>query len=382
MGAEKTEQMRYACGETIADCKSRGPREDGRPRVLALNFGSTSSKIALFERDACVAREIVEHPLEELRAFASFWDQEEYRARAVLDFLRARHVTTEDLDAIAAWGGHTEPVEDGVYCISEKLLGQSRSEQYGNHPGDLAPRVAYRLAAGRIPALSVDPPTIDEFCTSARYTGLPQVARKSRMQTLNQKAVARKYAAEQGVPYNELNLIVVHMGGGTSVVAHRCGKMVDANNGLDGDGPFASNRAGTLPTGDLIDLCFDGSRDRAAMRRLVTGEGGLVAHLGVSDAREVERKIAGGDAHAREVYDAMIYQIAKEIGSMAVVLCGRVDAILLTGGVAHSDYVRRGLEEYVGWIGPVKAYPGELEMESLGAAAMRVLRGEEKIKEL
>lgn len=354
-------------------------------RIFALNFGSTSSKFAYFENDDCVVRATVEHPIEELAAFPSFWDQEDYRADHAERFARERHIDLMRVDAFVAWGGHTEPVEDGVYRISPKLLEQSRSGQYGTHPGDLATRLAARLAqeAGdHALALSVDPPTIDEFSSRARYTGLPGITRKSRMQTLNQKAVARHFADEQGRSYEDLNLVVVHMGGGTSVVAHCKGKMVDANNGLDGDGPMASNRAGTLPAGDLIDLCFSGAYTHDEARALVTGKGGLVAHLGVSDARVVEERIEAGDEHAREVYDAMIYQIAKQIASMAVALEGRVDAILLTGGVAHSAYVRAGIERYVSWIAPVHAYPGELEMASLGKSALRALRGDEKIKEL
>ena len=233
-----------------------------------------------------------------------------------------------------------------------------------------------------MPAFSVDPPTIDEFSPLARYTGLPEITRKSRMQTLNQKATARRFAQDAGRPYEELNLIVIHMGGGISVVAHRHGKMVDANNGLDGDGPFASNRSGTLPAGDLIDMCYSGRYTHAEMRRRVTGEGGLKAHLGETDLREVERRIAAGDARAKEVCDAMLYQVAKEAGAMAAVLCGHVDAILLTGGMAHSEYAAAALRRQVGFLAPVKVYPGELEMQALGQAACRALLGLEPVKEL
>ena len=351
-------------------------------RILAINFGSTSSKAAYFENDACLVRQTLDHPAEELAAFPRFWDQEDYRFNALCAFLAQNRIDPAGLDAVVAWGGHTQPVEGGVYRITQKLLEQSASEQYGCHPGDLAPRIAHRLAAGRIPALVVDPPTIDEFSPLARYTGLPQITRKSRMQTLNQKATAKRFARDVNKPYDQLNLIVVHMGGGISVAAHRHGKMVDANNGLDGDGPFASNRSGTLPVGDLIDLCYNGAYTHAEMRRLATGRGGLVAHLGENDVRAVEERIRRGDGHAQEVYDAMLYQVAKEIGAMAAVLEGQVDGILITGGIAHSAYAVEAIASRVRFIAPVRAYPGELEMDSLGQGAYRALLGEEPIKEL
>lgn len=351
-------------------------------RILALNFGSTSSKLAYFENDVCRASSTLAHPAKELEQFPTFWAQEEYRLNAVAGFLQQNGIRPSDMDAFVAWGGHTQPMTGGVYRITPKLLEQSASEKYGHHPGDLAPRVAWRLAGGRVPAFSVDPPTIDEFSPLARYTGLPEITRKSRMQTLNQKATARRFAQDAGRPYEELNLIVIHMGGGISVVAHRHGKMVDANNGLDGDGPFASNRSGTLPAGDLIDMCYSGRYTHAEMRRRVTGEGGLKAHLGETDLREVERRIAAGDARAKEVCDAMLYQVAKEAGAMAAVLCGHVDAILLTGGMAHSEYAAAALRRQVGFLAPVKVYPGELEMQALGQAACRALLGLEPVKEL
>ena len=351
-------------------------------KILALNFGSTSSKVAYFENDVCRVAKTLSHPAKELERFPRFWNQEEYRMDAVENFLRENGLHSEDMDAFVAWGGHTEPVTGGVYRITEKLLEESASEQYGHHPGDLAPRVASRLAAGRVPALSVDPPTIDEFGPLARYTGLPEITRKSRMQTLNQKATAKRFARDTKREYGKLNLIVVHMGGGISVVAHHHGKMVDANNGLDGDGPFASNRSGTLPVGDLADLCYSGQYTHQEMRRKVTGEGGLMAHLGEMDLRKIEERISKGEAHAKEVYDAMLYQVAKEIGSMAAVLEGNVDAVLITGGMAHSQYAVESLQRYIGFIAPVRVYPGELEMESLGIAAYRALEGLEPIKEL
>lgn len=353
-------------------------------RILAINIGSTSTKLAYFEDDACACRESLSYSAQELEGFPTFWDQEGLRREGIEAFITEKGIRLSELDAVAAWGGHTEPVEDGVYAITDKLLEQSRSEKYGNHPGDLGPRIAAALAkaSGRAVALSIDPPTIDEFCPLARYTGLPEITRKSRMQSLNQKATARRYAKDVGRPYEELNLIVVNMGGGTSVVAHRGGKMVDANNGLDGDGPFATNRAGSLPAGDLIDLCFSGAYTHAEMRRKITGQGGFVGLLGENDMRIITARAEAGDAKTIEVLDAMIYQIRKEVGAMAAVLEGRVDAILLTGGVANSGYIAARLKGKLAWLAPVETYAGELEMESLGSMSYEALSGKRPIKTL
>lgn len=351
-------------------------------RILALNFGSTSSKLAYFEDDNMLIKENLEHSSEVLNSFPDFWSQEGYRTEAIRKFLNENRIDTEDIDVFVCWGGHCKPGMGGVYRITEELLKQVKSGRYGHHPCDLAPFVAAKLANGKKPALSVDPPTIDEFSNLARYTGIPEITRRSRMQTLNQKAVAKKYAADHGKKYEDCNLIVVHMGGGTSVVVHEKGLMVDANNGLDGDGPFATNRAGTVPAGDLIDLCFTSGLSREEMRKKITGQAGLVAYLQENDVRKVEKRIADGDEKAKEVYEAMLYQTAKQIAASSAVVCGQVDAILLTGGIAHSDYAKKAIEKRVGFLAPVVAYPGELEMQSLGAEALRVLRGETVVKEV
>lgn len=352
-------------------------------RIFALNIGSTSTKVAYFENDTCVARETIEHPAAELAQFPRFWDQKDYRAAAIQAFLRRQGINPEGMDAFVTWGGHTEPVEDGVYRITPKYLEQSSSGKYGNHPADLAPLLTHEL--GRqyaAEAFTVDPPTIDEFEPLARYSGMPEITRKSRMQSLNQKATARRYARDVGRRYEELRLIVVVMGGGISVVAHRYGKMIDANDGLEGDGPFAPNRSGDLPVGALIDLCYSGQYTREQMRRKIIGDAGLAAYLGETDIRKVEGRVRAGDDHAGEVLDAMLYQVAKEIGAYAAVLCGQVDAILLAGGAAHSDYVVEKIKERISFIAPVAVYAGELEMESMGLLCYKALIGEETVKEL
>ena len=351
-------------------------------KILALNFGSTSSKIAYFEGEQMILKETLEHSGEELQKFPDFWSQQEYRTKAINQFLEDHGIDGKSIDLFACWGGHCRPVTGGIYRITDEFLKQVRSGVYGNHPCDIAPFVAAGMAGKGKPAVSIDPPTIDEFSTLARYTGIPEIKRKSRMQTLNQKAIAKKYAADHGKAYEDCNLIVVHMGGGISVVVHENGQMVDANNGLDGDGPFAVNRAGTVPAGDLVDLCFDSGLSKQEIKRKITGQAGIVAYLGENDVRTVEKRISMGDEKAKEVYDAMLYQVAKQIGASAAVTCGKVDAILLTGGIAHSDYVKRELERRVGFLAPICAYPGELEMQSLGAEALRALRDPSVIKEV
>lgn len=351
-------------------------------KSLALNFGSTSSKVAYFENDQMRIKETLSHSQTDLDQFNSFWDQEEYRSNVIHEFMNRHKINVDEIDVFVCWGGHCEPVSGGVYLINDKFLNEVKSMKYGHHPGDLAPFVAKRLAKDIKLAITVDPPTIDEFQPLARYTGLPEISRKSRMQTLNQKAVARKYAQDIGKTYEELNLIVTHMGGGISVVVHENGKMIDANNGLDGEGPYASNRSGTIPAKDLVELCFSKKYSEDEIKKLITGQGGLIAHLNESDTRNIERCINEGNHHAKEVYDGMIYQIAKQIGASAAVLCGKVDAILLTGGIANSAYVVDALNRYVSFIAPIKAYPGELEMESLGHSAYRVMMNEESIKEI
>lgn len=352
-------------------------------RIFALNIGSTSTKVAYFENDACVVRETIEHPAADLSQFPRFWDQRDYRAAAIGNFLLRQGIDPREMDAFVTWGGHTEPVQDGVYRITPKYLEQSSNGKYGDHPADLAPLLTHEFGQKyAAEAFTVDPPTIDEFEPLARYSGMPEIMRKSRMQSLNQKATARKYARDNGRRYEELRLVVVVMGGGISVVAHRYGKMVDANDGLEGDGPFAPNRSGDLPVGALIDLCYSGRYTHEQMRRKIVGDAGLVAYLGENDVRKVESRMRAGDGHAGEVLDAMLYQVAKEIGAYAAVLNGQVDAILLAGGAAHSEYVVEKIKERVAFIAPVAVYAGELEMESMGLMCYKALIGEEKIKEL
>jgi butyrate kinase len=351
-------------------------------KIFVVNLGSTSTKVAYFEDQTCLYKENLKHPAEEIKRFSTVWDQFDYRKAAVDAFLDRHNIRAEELDAFVTRGGHTEPLSEGTYQITEKMLEQSRSMRYGNHVADLGLLLAAHYAErGPLP-FTVDTACTDEFEPLARYSGLREIPRVSRFHVLNQKAVARKYAADAGRNYEDLNLIVCHMGGGTSVAVHKHGKMVDADNGLDGDGPFSTNRSCGLPVGALIDLCYSGQYSHAEMKRKVNGLGGLMSYIGETDVAAAEQRAQNGDEACREALLAMCYQTAKEIAGMAGVVCGEVDAILITGGIAHSAFLMNEIRRRVEFIAPVRLYPGEFEMESLGLGTYRALTGEVKIKTL
>ncbi len=350
--------------------------------IAAINLGSTSTKIACYENERCVANENIPHPAEDIARYKTIWDQYEFRKSAIEKYFFDKDIDVASLDAFVTRGGHTKPLTSGVYRITEEMLRQSAGGEYGVHATDLGLKIVYSLAGENTLPLTVDPPSTDEFEPLARYSGMAEIERQSRFHALNQKAVARKYAQDIGRDYEELNLIVVHMGGGCSVAAHRRGKMVDANNALDGDGPFSTNRTGGLPVGALVDLCFSGRYTREDVHKKLNGNGGMMSYLGESDALAVERRAAGGEERAEEVLQAMCYQTAKEIGARATVLCGDVDAIIFTGGMANSKYLVESISRRVRFIAPVAAYPGEFEMESLCLNAHRALTGKEEIREI
>ena len=351
-------------------------------KIAVINLGSTSTKIAYFEDDVCVFSESVSHPAEEVKQFASNWDQYDYRKNVILTLLAEKGVDVKALDAFVSRGGHTEPIHSGVYRITPKMLEQSRSMLYGNHVSDLGIRLAYDLAPDHDSAFIVDSPCTDEFEPLARYSGLPEMPRQSRFHVLNHKACARAYCSDTGKDYGSINLVVAHMGGGTSVAAHKHGKLVDGDNGLDGDGPFSTNRTGALPVGALTDLCFSGKYTREEVRRKLNGLGGMMAYLGDNDVLTVYNRAQAGDEKCREVLDAMIYQTCKEIGAMATVLCGEVDAVLLTGGIAYNEYICGEIARRVSFIAPVRVYPGEREILSLGQQTYYALEGREEIYEV
>lgn len=351
-----------------------------KKKILVLNLGSTSTKVAVYESEIMMVAESVGHGPEELKKFSTIFDQYELRKKSILGVLTKHDISLDEIDCIASRGSNVKPIPGGIYQITPDMIEDMKCGKYGLHANMYGGMVAYDLGKQRnIPALTVDPPTMDELCPSARYSGIPQLERQSRFHALNQKATARKIAARLGKGYDEVNLIVAHLGGGISVGAHRQGKVVDVNNALDGDGPFSPERAGSLPAGDLVKLCYSGKYSLDEAMKLVQGGGGLVAYLGTTNGIEIEKRISEGDAVAAEVFEAMSYQIAKEIGACAAVLEGKVDAIALTGSLAYSKRLTDSLTARVSFIAKVHLDPGENEMDALAAGAMRFFQGTEQL---
>lgn len=350
-------------------------------KVFAINPGSTSTKIAMFEGDKEVFSKNVSHDAEKLKEFKEISDQFDYRKETILKELAEAGHTLEGVDAFSARGGGLVNVEGGVYKVGEKLLEHARVGYTVKHPATLGAQLADAFAKeyGGV-AFVVNPPDVDEFTDVARVTGLKGIYRESRIHALNQKEIGIRYAAKLGKKYEDLNLIICHIGGGISVTAHNHGKMVDSNDIANGDGPMAPTRCGQLPVKDVVTMCFSGKYTEKEMREKITKTGGLVDHLGTSDAREVTEMIKNGNQYAKLIYDAMIYEIGKTAGSMAAVLCGKVDGIIFTGGISHDKYVVEKLTEMLSFIAPITVMAGEFEMEALAAGAIRVLSGKEEAK--
>lgn len=350
-------------------------------KVFAINPGSTSTKIAMFEGDKEVFSKNVSHDAEKLKEFKEISDQFDYRKETILKELAEAGQTLEGVDAFSARGGGLVNVEGGVYKVGEKLLEHARVGYTVKHPATLGAQLADAFAKeyGGV-AFVVNPPDVDEFTDVARVTGLKGIYRESRIHALNQKEIGIRYAAKRGKKYEDLKLIICHIGGGISVTAHNHGKMVDSNDIANGDGPMAPTRCGQLPVKDVVTMCFSGKYTEKEMREKITKTGGLVDHLGTSDAREVTEMIKNGNQYAKLIYDAMIYEIGKTAGSMAAVLCGKVDGIIFTGGISHDKYVVEKLTEMLSFIAPITVMAGEFEMEALAAGAIRVLSGKEEAK--
>ncbi|MDR1731464.1 MAG: butyrate kinase [Synergistaceae bacterium] len=345
-------------------------------KIFAINPGSTSTKAALFEDTRCLWTETQRYDAPELSHFSSVMEQEEFRFVELSKILDAKGVKPSDLDAVVGRGGLLKPMQSGTYLVNERMLEDLRNMVWGAHASNLGACLAVRFAkaSGKdIPAFIVDPVVVDELAEEARISGLPELPRISIFHALNQKAVARRVAAELKKKYEECNLIIAHMGGGVSVGAHEKGRVIDVNNALDGDGPMSPERSGSLPVGGLSILCYSGKYSLAEIEKMICGRGGLVAHLGTNDMREVEKLVAAGDAKATLVFDAMILQIAKEIGASAAVLRGQVDAVVLTGGLAYSEKLCEQITSKVKFIAPVLRHPGEDEMQALTEGAWRVL---------
>lgn len=351
-------------------------------RILAINPGSTSTKIAIYENEKCLFETTLRHSTEEISKYKHIFDQYEFRKNVILDVLNEKEINLTKLSAVVGRGGLLKPIEGGTYLVSEPMLDDLKRGVLGEHASNLGGVLAFEIASKlNIPSYIVDPVVVDELEEIARISGIPEIERISIFHALNQKAVARRAAKELGRDYKDMNLIVAHLGGGISVGAHKKGRVVDVNNALDGEGPFSPERSGGLPVGDLIKLCFSGTMTQGEIKKRITGNGGLVAYLGTNNAKEVSERIASGDSEAELVYKAMAYQVAKEIGSCAAVLKGEVDAILLTGGIAYDKQFIEWIEKRVQFIAPVKKYPGEDEMTALVEGAQRILNGEEEARQ-
>ena len=351
-------------------------------QILTINPGSTSTKIALFKDHECIFKTTLRHPSEALKPFASVYEQYPFRKEAILNTLHQHNVTLTDLDAVVGRGGMLKPIASGTYEVNLAMLEDLKAAKRGEHASNLGAIIAHELAVmAGVKAYIVDPVAVDEMDDIARVTGMVGIERQSLFHALNQKAVARKAAQHLQKPYESLNLIIAHLGGGISVGAHHQGKVIDVNNALDGDGPMSPERSGGVPIGPLYHRAFSGEVTLSRMKKLNYGEGGLVAHLGTNDGAEIEKRIQEGDLKARFIYEAMAYQIAKEIGSCATVLKGRVDAIVLTGGLAYDALLTSWIKERTDFISPVIIFPGEDEMEALALGALRVLNHEETVKE-
>jgi len=349
--------------------------------VLAINPGSTSTKIAIFRGEEKVLGQNISHTAEELAPFPRIIDQHHFREKVILGFLKQNDFDVRKLDAVVGRGGLLGPMASGTYLVNAEMidfLKNNKTEHASNLGAPLASDVAKAIG---VAAYIVDPVTVDEMSDLARITGRPEIPRISIFHALNQKAAARQAAKALGKPYESCRLIVAHLGGGISVGAHLEGKVVDVNNALNGDGPFAPERAGGLPAWSLVEFATSGKHDLPTLKKMITGQGGIVAHLKVNDMRKVEDMVKAGDPKAILVFEAMAYNVAKEIGSLAAVLEGRIDAIVLTGGIAFDPYFVELIRRRVEFLAQLIILPGEDEMTALAQGALRVLLGEEKPKE-
>lgn len=351
-------------------------------QILALNPGSTSTKIAVYEQTEYVFKTTLRHDTNTINQFASVYEQYDFRKEAILNVLKEADIDIHSLAGVVGRGGMVKPIASGTYAINEAMLVDLKEAKRGQHASNLGAIIAKEIADPLgIPSFIVDPVAVDEMEDIARITGMPEIKRQSLFHALNQKAVGLKAAAYLKKPYAQCNLILAHLGGGISVGAHQQGRVIDVNNALDGDGPMSPERSGSVPLGPLYKMALSGDYTLAQMQKKNYGQGGLVAHLGTNDGYEIERRIKEGDEHARFIYDAMAYQIAKEIGSLGPVLKGKIDAVVLTGGLAHDTLLTDWIKERTEWMAPVLIFPGEDEMEALAFGALRVLRQEEQAKE-
>lgn len=351
--------------------------------ILALNPGSTSTKIALFDGAKEIFTKTLRHTSEELSCFENVIDQFEFREKAILDALDAAGVSLKELSAVVGRGGLLRPVSSGVYAVNDDMIKDLKSACYGEHASNLGGIIARSIAqkaGGGCPAYITDPVVVDELSDVARVGGHPMFPRLSIFHALNQKAVAKLYAKDNGADYNSLNLVIAHLGGGVSVAAHSKGKVVDVNNALYGEGPFSPERSGGISALQMAKACYSGKYTFDEIKKIISGKGGVVAHLGTNSFIDVEKRIEAGDEKAKLVAEAFLYNVAKAIGSMAAALSGKVDAIVITGGIAYGKTLMKKLTDYVSFIAPVRIYPGEDEMGALAGNALAVIEGMEDVK--
>ncbi len=351
-------------------------------KILVINVGSTSTKVAYYEDRDCKCKANLEHPTEELAKFGDVMEQKDYRREKVEQFCRENGIDIKSLDAITARGGHTRPITGGVYEINDIMLREQASGEFGRHPSDVGSAIAYKMAEGTsAKAFVVDPPVTDEYFPLARYGGHPLMPRQSRFHALSHKATAKRYCRENGLDYEHINLITIHLGGGSSIAMHSNGKMIDGTNGIEGDGPFSTNRSGVLIAKYLADIIYSEKYTKEEVYKMIQGKGGLMAYLGEQDVQKCS-EMAKTDPHAREVLEAMMYQTAKFAAGVSVAVNGKVDQILITGGIAHSKWLTDILKERLSFIAPITLYPGENEMESLSTGTYEALTGQVEIKRI
>lgn len=349
--------------------------------VLTINPGSTSTKLAVYQGDKVLFEETVRHTMQEFADFNNVQEQFDFRWQVLRRVIDAFGYDVNNLDAVVGRGGLLRPVAGGTYMVTEKMLADLKTNKYGEHASNLGAMLAKKLADTLdIPSFIVDPVVVDEMQPIARFSGNELIARKSIFHALNHKAAGRKIAKKLGSDYEKMNFVIAHLGGGISVAAHRQGKAVDVNNALDGDGPFSPERSGSLPMNDFLEACFSGKWNKRELHDLIIGRGGMISYLGTNSMLEVEAKVKAGDKKAIQAFDAMAYQVSKEIGACSTVLHGKIDAIILTGGLARSDLFTSKIIEQTNWIASVIIEPGEDELEALNSGVQRVLAGLEKEK--
>jgi butyrate kinase len=350
-------------------------------RILAINPGSTSTKLAVYEGEKCIFTYSVKHDVNEIQKFDKIIDQYQFRYEAIMEALKSANIKVSELSAVVGRGGMLKPIESGTYYVNKDMINYIHQAPRGEHASNLGCILAHEIAAPYgLESFIVDPVAVDEMEDIARFTGMPEIKRDSLFHALNQKAVALKVAKDLKTPYHKLNLIIAHLGGGISVGCHKKGKVIDVNNALDGDGPMSPERSGSVPIGPLYKMVFSGQYTLKEIKRKNYGKGGLVAYLGTNDGTEIRKRILAGDEKAKFIFEVMCYQIAKEIGACATVLKGDVNAVVLTGGLAYDDYAVELIKERVSFIAPLMVYPGEDELEALAMGALRVLNKEEDAK--